>query len=102
MKPVARCVGVLAITIFAMGDNDLCGNWTAQHRTDVFASAQLEAWVLGYLSGWASTSFGPDPLAKTDHMAVIEWVNKYCSEHPLDSLSQAVVRLTAELGKKSN
>jgi hypothetical protein len=97
--------------ILGFSEGQSCGAWTNEPRGTT-KRAQLEAWILGFLSGWAETlSSAPeslviarDPLANTDTAAVIAWMNNYCAQHPLDTLTEATKHLMDEIlhRKKSN
>jgi hypothetical protein len=89
--------------ILGFSEGNSCGAWTSEHRIHSVKTAQLEAWVLGFLSGWAETlASAPegmvvsrDPLAGTNATAAIEWVSRYCAQHALDTLTEAA-RLSGE------
>jgi hypothetical protein len=100
-----------ATTILGFSEGQSCGAWTNEIRGTT-KRAQLEAWVLGFLSGWGETiSSAPeslvvarDPLANTTTAAVIAWMNNYCAQHPLDVLTEATRHLMDEIlrRQKSN
>jgi hypothetical protein len=113
MKHIAGCLMALAFctqstsaaVLFGMENGQSCGAWTSQHRIHSVKTAQLEAWVFGYLSGWADTlASAPDatvrsrdPLAATEPAAVVEWMNRYCADHALDPLTEALRHLMEEI-----
>jgi hypothetical protein len=81
-----------------------CGAWTQERRTQSVKYAQMEGWAMGFVSGWVAT-WGDahqiaEPLGNLDQAALLEWVNNYCTAHPLESLSNAVYGLTGELEKR--
>jgi len=74
-----------------------CGTWTTERDKDSSEGWQLESWILGWISGagWA----GDTELKNTDSQALIQWINNYCQENPLDELIDGVKALTVELEK---
>jgi hypothetical protein len=100
-----------ATSILGYSEANSCGVWTNELRGTP-KKVQLEGWVLGFLSGWAETlSSAPeslvasrDPLARMNATAVIAWMNNYCSQHPLDTLTEATRHLMDEIvsRQKSN
>jgi len=82
-----------------------CGTWTKERRASSASAIVYEGWLAGFLSGWAVSEAAFNPLANLDPEAVYDWVDNYCSTHPLDVLSVAAVTLTKELltrAKRSN
>ena len=71
-----------------------CGSWTAERRAQPY-NAEL-AWVLGYIS--RATESGR--LRKTDPDGIAGWIDNYCTQHPLERVSDAAYQLTVELSKK--
>jgi hypothetical protein len=61
-------------------------------------------WVEGYISGAATVLSSRESieLANTDPAGIEAWMNKYCSNHPIDSLQLAATNLVLELVAKRN
>ena len=77
-----------------------CGEWQ-EHRTakDV-GSAQFQAYVDGFLSGYNMASDSPDLLAATPNdkgVSLYIWIDNYCRDKPLNVLSQALMALKQAL-----
>lgn len=77
-----------------------CGAWPDAEPYNSADKAMFLNWVLGYLSH-ASKSRGVDLLAKVDQPSVSAWMDRYCSEHPLDDIPTAAGRLETELVMRS-
>lgn len=56
----------------------------------------LEQWLLGFLSGVGFGNSSYDPLRGIDAEAVWAWVDNYCRNHPLDTVTHAAGYLLAE------
>jgi hypothetical protein len=49
-----------------------------------------QQWVVGFLSGIGSMVLGElDPLHGVDATAVYVWVDKYCHDHPTETIEAA-------------
>jgi len=83
-----------------IGGHHSCGTWTAERRVNRTISWQLEAWVAGYLSGWATASSG-NPLAGLEGDTIHRWIDDYCSRNPLEPISDAADALKIHLRKVS-
>jgi hypothetical protein len=74
-----------------------CGAWIADRGfgpNDPMSLSE-QAWVLGFLSGVASTGTG-NPLAEVvDPEAVAAWIDNYCRTHLLDPIAQAATMFFA-------
>ena len=94
---IAFPLSAKAVLLLGEGGSS-CGTWTQLRKTprDFYP---LAAWVLGYLSGVA-TSTNVDLLRNTDSSAVTAWVDKYCAEHPLDTIYKAAEVLASELATR--
>jgi len=67
-----------------------CVTWLAvRHDPTRTDRDGAEQWVLGYVSGVSSVT----PLKGLNANAIWAWVDKYCQDHPLDDVSDAVVAL---------
>jgi hypothetical protein len=76
---------------------DSCETWTAEKGRS--AHVEYEAWVLGYIS--AFNRFGlkvdGDVGRTTDGRGILAWMDRYCADHPLERVYNAVVELIDEL-----
>lgn len=61
-----------------------CGDWL-KHRKDAVHTSH-EQWILGYLTGLQDEGM---VMAKTDAAAATAWMDKFCAEHPQDTILQA-------------
>lgn len=61
----------------------------------------MEWWALGYLKGlatqYAVSENLPNPLLKLRPNEELEWMQAYCRVNPRSNISEAVVKLIAEL-----
>ena len=59
------------------------------------------AWLMGFVSGAGyGYSMGGTTLADTDYRGGAAWIEKYCSEHPLDEIVGAAIALVKELAAR--
>ena len=70
-------------------DNGRVG--TDRERTTVYGQ-----WLLGYLT--AASLRATTPPRKTDSAAVLAFVTRSCTNHPLNDIGAAAEQLVAELG----
>lgn len=97
-----RCVSLLAALVAAtvmvpdhaagyavLGSGTMpCDAWSAARATP--GAAMYEQWVVGFLSGIGSMVLGElDPLRGLDATAVNGWMDKYCREHPRETIEAA-------------
>lgn len=78
--------------VFGAG-NGSCGEWRAG-RSEPDHIVRL-TWAQGFLSG-AGWRGGKVRFADPD--AVNAWIDDYCAQHPLDTLSRAAANLAVTLG----
>lgn len=88
-----------------------CGEWVADQekakRSGADASSLVatanasadEAWLLGYLSGFAIGT-GKDVLNETHPKSVSLWMDNYCKANPLDPVSKGARSLAIELAER--
>ncbi len=85
--------------------SDSCGVWTADSADRTSLRAQVQKWwVLGFVSG-ASTILATDnnvAIAETDVPGIEGWITKYCSDHPLDKIATATMKLVGELRARAS
>jgi hypothetical protein len=82
--------------------NSSCGEWTATRGADSKRPSTewvqhivMLGWVEGFLSGSGAMGSGQK---ETDSSAIELWVDKYCSEHPLETVHETSVHLVVVLG----
>jgi hypothetical protein len=99
-----HCAAADDTTIFSLGGS-ACGDWTRSIRGSPVAAAQVRAWMLGYLSGLASSgALPPNILDKTSPTAALAWIDNYCGTHPLEGMGGAGTLLMlkiANIGRPS-
>jgi hypothetical protein len=83
-----------------------CGSWLTERQAKSPLSRIMDGWVLGYLSGSSITEQAmhkdtPDMLHGVDVAGVFAWMDKYCSEHPIDQLASATIQLWSTLRRKA-
>lgn len=79
--------------------NNSCGSWLSYRRAQGGPMLwQIEQWVAGFLSGMAVKQSGSDFLNGLDAEAVFGWLDNYCSAHPLERISNALLDLASERG----
>jgi hypothetical protein len=76
-----------------------CAAWPLQQSYDDFDKALLLNWVLGWLS--RSGKDGADLLSKVDQPTVSRWVDRYCTDHPTDTLISAAAMLETQLADRA-
>jgi hypothetical protein len=69
-----------------------CGKWIAANQAQHLT---YSAWVLGFVSGFGHAAV--TDLRETDADAIDAWMNKFCREHPLETISHASQALVSEL-----
>lgn len=87
-------------TVLGIGVHS-CGAWVADRKANGWAAVVDEAWVVGFLSAY--NLFGPTPddiTAGSDVNGVTGWMDNYCTQHPLDTISLATQALINELNKR--
>lgn len=87
-----------SVYTYAFPGSDSCGDWTQNRANPGSRTQALEGWVLGLVTGY---NFYSDPHGNVapgvSATALLSWVDKYCLEHPLDSVMSAGASLVAEL-----
>ena len=68
-----------------------CEAWTAARKTPQGTDTQTnEQWVVGFMSGIGSMALGElDPLHGIDADGVYRWFDKYCRDHPPETIEAA-------------
>ena len=77
-----------------------CGQWQQFRTAKDVGSFQLEACIVGVLSGYNLASEGPDFLISAPHdknVSIYMWIDNYCRGKPLDTILQATLALKDEL-----
>jgi hypothetical protein len=74
-----------------------CGTWNTTAKGN---REEWDWWVMGFVSGAGrELSIRNLQLKETDPDGLMEWISKYCADHPLDNLVRASVLLVDELKK---
>lgn len=92
-------------TVYGPG-NSSCGTWTAESmsaarngRMSLIRTLHV-GWVLGFVSG--AGFGGVSSLRETDAAAIEKWIDNYCQQNPLDTMSIATSNLVVELSLRAN
>lgn len=75
-----------------------CGQWL--HFREAKNDMALASWVLGYITAINTMPGHMDIAGGTDADGMLAWIDKYCSENPLDSVSAATSSLVSDLYKR--
>lgn len=83
-----------------------CDAWIQARKIHNVDQMTMEQWVAGYLS--EANLVGPDIdapdipdlLKGEDWAGLTDWIDNYCSAHPLDRLYTAANGLVVELGRR--
>ena len=72
-----------------------CGDWLSDRKKQDWEALVKEAWVTGFVSGvgYASST----ALKQTDTEGLLSFIDRHCTDHPLDLLVEATTKLTTEL-----
>jgi len=72
-----------------------CANWTTLRQGR--QALGLEQWVVGFLSGigYEGETHGDNPLKGIDADTVWTWMDTYCRDHPLATISSSVAAFDA-------
>jgi len=75
-----------------------CGKWLAAASSEPDARVFMGSWILGWLSaaGYYDVYGG---LEETDSDGVVAFTNRYCADHPLESVGHAAAALVKALAK---
>jgi hypothetical protein len=94
------CAATEANAVMAIGTYN-CGDWIQyQAQPDSWPALATNAWLTGYLSGYAFAS-NKDLLKGTNLAAISLWVTNYCRDHPLEYVGEAANALAHELIKRN-
>ena len=89
-----------SFTVLGIGAHS-CGTWGADRKANGWAAVIDEAWVVGFLSAYNLLGPGPDDItAGSDINGATGWMDNYCAQHPLDTISVATQALINELNKR--
>src|SRR5262245_1846687 len=81
-----------SVRVLGFGVNQTCGAWLSARAQNGVDAWLFQQWALGYLSGAAIFSANYNPLRGVDADGVWYWLDKYCREHPLDSVSDIALK----------
>jgi hypothetical protein len=89
-----------SFTVLGTGAHS-CGTWVADRKANGWAAVIDEAWVVGFLSAYNLLGPSPDDItAGSDVNGATGWMDNYCTQHPLDTISVATQALINELNKR--
>jgi hypothetical protein len=74
-----------------------CTRWTEahrQHRDDLV----LDEWLLGVVTGYNIAHDAT--LGKGGNAPLIDWIGRYCAQHPDDGMPQAAKKLIEDLKER--
>ena len=71
-----------------------CGTWQEDRRAGGFKKTILATWVTGYVTGYNAWVEGSNDVGEgTDIDGLLAWIDNYCAENPLNSISKAASAL---------
>jgi hypothetical protein len=74
-----------------------CGTWFSD-KTEIAYLNVDRAWVLGFISG-ANFSSGSNVGKGTDANGIFAWIDQFCTQNPMKSISDASSALVNEWDK---
>lgn len=94
--------GKVAIQTYGYPETDSCAGWTAERSKSGYRSQVQEGWVLGFISGLNAFGANTGDIAPgTTGTGLLGWVDNYCKDNPLDSITTAGFKLANELKRRS-
>jgi hypothetical protein len=74
---------------------DSCEKWTAARHAGGWGLGEL--WILGFVSGVSATGYVTHlaPLAGTNAVGVLTWIDSYCQAHPAETVAHAALQFVA-------
>lgn len=82
-----------------------CGDWLTARRTQGVALQRAQVWTMGFLSGMNQIHYltfnNEDVLASLSTESMWHWLDRHCSQHPLDGMPSALLRLFVEAGEQA-
>ena len=97
---------VLALASFGadavetIGDRS-CGKWIEVRKATTWNTLEVQAWLIGYLSGLAVAS-NKDIAKGTDNESIHAWMDNYCKSNPLKYLGSGGLELYRVLVREKN
>ena len=74
--------------------------WVKDRAENGIATLADQAWLLGYLSGYAYSD-GLDVLRNADNDSIFLVTDNYCRARPLDDIADAAVAVIKEVRKRN-
>lgn len=102
---VASAQTVPASNSYGVGAAMKCGEWTAAFRArDATEVVALTSWIGGYLSGATEVAASmPHGISlRTNMDSAFGYVDKYCADHPSESVGNATAEFLNELVQQAN
>ncbi|WP_313534429.1 hypothetical protein [Sphingomonas sp.] len=85
---------------FSFPEADACGSWTVE-RQGGRRNQAMEGWVLGFVSGRNKYGGGDGRLGSdTNGYSLLAWIDRYCDNNPLDTVTKAALELVKELERR--
>ena len=79
-----------------------CGAWLEARKIHGGRAMDMQAWVLGYVSGRNQADpRDKDFLVEPDAEALFAWLDSYCPRHPLDKFVSAINALIYDLSMRA-
>jgi hypothetical protein len=92
--------GVIVVLGYGLSS---CGTWTSDHTSKASGSFAEDQWVLGYVTSFNAWGSGTNNASgDSDNTGLLEWVNNYCAQYPLNTISQASAALMVALYVKQS
>jgi len=80
-----------------------CGKYLELRASkNAYQDGAFVSWVWGYMAGFNMEVRQPTTRESPDEASTLAYVDKYCREHPLDSVLLATNALLQELGGRRN
>ena len=97
----AGATQVQKVRVYGVAPIPLRGTWTTARKAG--SAAQLEAWALGFVSGYNfySPESAGDIAPTTDARALLAWIDGYCQANPLDNVLHGATKLVRELKRRA-
>jgi hypothetical protein len=78
-----------------------CEKWIAEENKELLRNFNT-SWLLGFISATAKSlrndKFTPESM---NNSTLIEWVDNYCKDHPLDNIATASAALAIEFQNRA-
>jgi hypothetical protein len=88
MLVIASVLTISSVHVYAVDTigEPSCVEWSKVRRSNTWQTLEVQAWLIGYLSGLAIAT-DKDIAKGTVNASIHAWVDNYCRENPLMYLS---------------